>query len=116
MDEMPTYRYACDKCGNEFEIYQNITDPPKKRCPKCGGKIYRVIYPVNHILKGSGFYKTDYRDEDFSKREKEEKEQGTVKTKIEELTETKPDGSKKETKKEAKHDDQKKESKLKKSV
>ncbi|MCD6378912.1 zinc ribbon domain-containing protein, partial [bacterium] len=42
---MPTYHYACDKCGNEFEVSQNITDPPKKRCPKCGGKIYRVIYP-----------------------------------------------------------------------
>lgn len=86
---MPTYHYACDKCGNEFEISQNITDPPKKRCPECRSKIYRVIYPVNHILKGSGFYKTDYRDEDFSKREKEEKKQGSDKDKKEVAKETK---------------------------
>ncbi len=96
---MPTYHYACDKCGNEFEISQNITDPPKKRCPKCRGKIYRVIYPVNHILKGSGFYKTDYRDEDFSKREKEEKKQGSDKEKTKK---PKTDNSKKEVAKKAK--------------
>lgn len=93
---MPTYHYACDKCGNEFEVFQNISDTPKKRCPKCGGKIYRVIHPVNHILKGSGFYKTDYRDEDFSKKEKEEKEQGAGKAK-EATKETKPDNSTKKT-------------------
>ncbi|MDZ7861159.1 MAG: FmdB family zinc ribbon protein [Candidatus Krumholzibacteriota bacterium] len=103
---MPTYHYACDKCGNEFEVFQNISDTPKKRCPKCRGKIYRVIHPVNHILKGSGFYKTDYRDEDFSKKEKEEKEQGAGKRKEEKgseesakeaAKETKPDNSTKKT-------------------
>jgi len=93
---MPTYRYACDKCGNEFEISQNITDPPKKRCPECGCKIYRVIYPVNHILKGTGFYKTDYRNEDFAKREKEEKKQNSEKTKKEVENTSKTDSSKNE--------------------
>ena len=99
---MPTYHYACDKCGNEFEISQNITDPPKKRCPKCHGRIYRVIYPVNHILKGSGFYKTDYRDEDFSKKEKEEKKQESGKDKKEVVKKPKPDSSKRELAKETK--------------
>jgi predicted nucleic acid-binding Zn ribbon protein len=31
-----------------------------------------VIYPVGHILKGSGFYRTDYRSKDFEKKEKEQ--------------------------------------------
>lgn len=70
---MPTYHYACEKCEHEFEIDQKISDPPRNRCPKCRGKIFRVIYPVGHILKGSGFYRTDYRSEDFSKRELAEK-------------------------------------------
>lgn len=68
---MPKYHYECEKCGYEFKINQNISDPPRKRCPKCRGKVYRVIKPVGHILKGSGFYRTDYRSEDYSKKEKE---------------------------------------------
>ncbi len=67
---MPTYHYSCEKCGYEFEIVQRITDPTHKRCPRCRGNIYRVIHPVGHILKGSGFYRTDYRSEDFKNREK----------------------------------------------
>ncbi len=70
---MPTYHYSCEKCGYEFEIEQKITDPPRKRCPKCRGSVYRVIHPVGHILKGSGFYATDYRSEDFKKKEMAEK-------------------------------------------
>ncbi|HSG27999.1 MAG TPA: FmdB family zinc ribbon protein [Candidatus Krumholzibacterium sp.] len=70
---MPTYHYECEKCGHEFEIDQSITDEPRKRCPECRGKVFRVIHPVGHILKGSGFYATDYRSEDFSKKELAEK-------------------------------------------
>ncbi len=70
---MVTYRYSCEKCGHEFDFDQRITDPPRRRCPKCRGGVYRVIQPVGHILKGSGFYTTDYRKQDFKKRETEEK-------------------------------------------
>lgn len=58
---MPTYTYECERCEKRFEIDQRITDPPRKRCPSCRGKVFRVIHPVGHILKGSGFYATDYR-------------------------------------------------------
>jgi putative FmdB family regulatory protein len=64
---MPTYTYECEKCSNIFEIEQKITDPPRKRCPECRGKVFRVIHPVGHILRGSGFYRTDYRGDDYSK-------------------------------------------------
>ena len=69
---MVTYRYSCEKCGHEFDFEQRITDPPRKRCPVCRGCVYRVIQPVGHILKGSGFYRTDYRSTDFKKKETEE--------------------------------------------
>jgi putative FmdB family regulatory protein len=71
---MPTYHYSCENCGYEFEIEQKITDPPRKRCPNCRRSVYRVIHPVGHILKGSGFYRTDYRNEDFKKKESAEKD------------------------------------------
>lgn len=58
---MPTYTYECGKCGFRFEIEQRITAAPRKRCPECRGAVHRVIHAVNHILKGPGFYATDYR-------------------------------------------------------
>jgi putative FmdB family regulatory protein len=69
---MVTYRYSCENCEYEFDLEQRITEPPRKRCPKCRGRVYRVIHPVGHILKGSGFYRTDYRSPSFTKRDKEE--------------------------------------------
>ncbi len=59
---MPTYVYECEKCGERFEILQGITEPPRKRCPKCRGKLKRIITPGGgFIFKGSGFYETDYK-------------------------------------------------------
>jgi len=46
---MPTYEYRCTKCGHQFERDQGIKEKPLKRCPKCAGKIRRVI------TGGSGF-------------------------------------------------------------
>jgi putative FmdB family regulatory protein len=57
---MPTYEYRCSKCRKEFEVFQRITDDPVKECPKCGGSVERLIAATNFILKGSGWYKSDY--------------------------------------------------------
>jgi len=57
---MPTYEYRCDKCSNEFEAIQKITDDPLMSCTKCGGHVQRLIGATNFILKGGGWYKTDY--------------------------------------------------------
>jgi len=59
---MPTYEYACQKCNHHFERYQSITAPALKRCPKCGGRVQRVIHGgAALVFKGSGFYCTDNR-------------------------------------------------------
>jgi putative FmdB family regulatory protein len=59
---MPTYGYRCSNCGHEFEIRQKMTDEPLKSCPKCQGKLSKILYPVGISFKGSGFYTTDYKD------------------------------------------------------
>jgi len=58
---MPTYGYRCGTCGHEFEIQQRITAQPLVECPKCGGKLSKMLYPAGIIFKGSGYYTTDYK-------------------------------------------------------
>jgi len=70
---MPTYEYECRKCGHVFERFQKITDEPVKRCPKCRGKVQRLLGTGAGILfKGSGFYTTDYRSDSYKKAAKAE--------------------------------------------
>jgi putative FmdB family regulatory protein len=58
---MPTYGYRCGSCGHEFEIQQRITEQALVTCPKCGGKLSKMLYPAGIIFKGSGYYTTDYK-------------------------------------------------------
>jgi len=72
---MPTYEYECTKCGYRFEKFQKMTDEPLKRCPKCKGKVKRLIGLGGGVIyKGPGFYTTEYRSEEYKRREREEKE------------------------------------------
>ncbi len=58
---MPTYGYRCADCGHQFEIVQRISEEPLTVCPKCQGKLSKMLYPVGISFKGSGFYTTDYK-------------------------------------------------------
>jgi putative FmdB family regulatory protein len=58
---MPTYVYACDSCGNQFEKFQSFKDEPLQTCPTCAGALRRVFQPVGIVFKGSGWYITDSR-------------------------------------------------------
>jgi putative FmdB family regulatory protein len=80
---MPTYEYACDKCGRNFEFFQSMKDDPLKTCPKdlCAqkrwgkGKVRRLLGTgAGLIFKGSGFYITDYRSEGYKAAAKKESE------------------------------------------
>ncbi len=62
---MPTYEYECTHCGHNFDFFQNITAKPLEQCPKCNGKVKRLIGSgAGIIFKGKGFYATDYRKKD----------------------------------------------------
>ncbi len=78
---MPTYEYICSKCNHEFEFSQSIKDPALTVCPKeaCArkpwgkGKVKRAIGAgAGLIFKGSGFYITDYRSENYKESAKKE--------------------------------------------
>jgi putative FmdB family regulatory protein len=57
---MPTYEYECRKCRHRVEAFQKMSDAPLTECPKCGGDLKRVFFPVPVHFKGSGFHTTDY--------------------------------------------------------
>lgn len=66
---MPTYVYICDETGEEFEYIQGINSEPLKYWPRDvegfdphkPKKIHRKIGTgIGVVLKGSGFYETDY--------------------------------------------------------
>ncbi len=59
---MPTYVYACDACGKQFEQFQSFKDEPLSVC-RCGtaGRVRRVIQPAGVVFKGSGWYINDSR-------------------------------------------------------
>ena len=58
---MPTYEYACTKCGHQFEALQSFSDDALTECPECKGEVQKVYSNVGVVFKGSGFYKTDSR-------------------------------------------------------
>ncbi len=66
---MPTYDYRCKSCGHQLEIFQSMTETPKRKCPHCGkNTLERLIGTGAALLfKGSGFYQTDYRSESYKK-------------------------------------------------
>ncbi|MBV8137092.1 MAG: zinc ribbon domain-containing protein [Deltaproteobacteria bacterium] len=56
---MPIYEYKCNKCG-VVEVMQRITEAPLKKCPNCKSKVERMMSRSSFVLKGTGWYATDY--------------------------------------------------------
>ncbi|MCY4107611.1 MAG: hypothetical protein OXG11_01115 [Chloroflexi bacterium] len=71
---MPTYEYACDENGHNFEIFQRFVDQPLSECTVCGAPVRRVIHAAGVIFKGDGWYVTANRSNDEkSKYQKDER-------------------------------------------
>ncbi|HZD68829.1 MAG TPA: FmdB family zinc ribbon protein [Actinomycetes bacterium] len=64
---MPTYEYACTRCGQHIEVVQSMSDTPLTECGACGGPLRKVFAPIGIVFKGSGFYRTDSRGRKSSK-------------------------------------------------
>ena len=60
---MPIYEYQCDSCGAQRELFVRSADAPRPSCPACRKRMRRVISQTAFILKGSGWYVTDYPSE-----------------------------------------------------
>ena len=66
---MPTYDYECDACDHKFELFQQMSEAVKKKCPACGKLKLRRLFGTGAaiVFKGSGFYETDYRSDSYKK-------------------------------------------------
>ena len=62
---MPIYEYECEKCNTTFEAMQSVSTKPLKKCTVlgCKGKVHRLVSASGFILKGSGWYTSDYPSE-----------------------------------------------------
>jgi putative FmdB family regulatory protein len=70
---MPTYRYRCAKCGEQFDVWQSIHDDAlTAHDGDCGGALSKVMVMGGIVLKGSGFYRTDNRAKPSSREGKDE--------------------------------------------
>jgi len=63
-DEMPIYEYQCQACHKISEAMQKINEAPLADCELCGakGSLHRLISKNSFVLKGTGWYVTDFRD------------------------------------------------------
>jgi len=91
---MPIYEYECLKCGEMHEALRKFSDKPLSKCPKCGGTLKKLISNTSFILKGTGWYKTDYasKSADSEKKPNGKKDSGAeskTETKAETKTESK---------------------------
>jgi len=75
---MPTYEYQCRSCAQRFEARQSIMASPRRRCPRCGKKVDRLISAgAGFLFKGSGFYTTDHRSKPYQEAAKKDQEGGS---------------------------------------
>ena len=103
---MPTYEYECTKCGKVFDLFQPITEAPRKKLRgadpkpcKCNAPVLRRISTGGGLIfKGSGFYLTDYRSESYKQAAKADSGAGDNKGGEAKAGETKSADPKTETK------------------
>ena len=78
---MPTYEYHCEKCGKNFDVFQSMRDQAFTECPQehCQqaewghGNVKRLLGTgAGLIFKGSGFYITDYRSNNYKEAAKKD--------------------------------------------
>lgn len=58
---MPIYEYQCPKCQRVFEEWCKVSEAhAEELCPDCGASSPRLISETSFVLKGGGWYVTDY--------------------------------------------------------
>lgn len=84
---MPIYEYECLSCGKQHEVIQRFDDEPLSTCPECGGHVRKMISNSAFVLKGNGWYITDYASGDRKKAMASEGKDSKAESKPESKTE-----------------------------
>lgn len=65
---MPIYEFQCSSCNSVVEVIQKVSDPVPDTCPNCKAKdsLSRLISRTSFVLKGTGWYETDFKDKSTS--------------------------------------------------
>jgi len=75
---MPTYDYICSECGERFEHFQTMASSALTQKPNCEQEkcaVKRIVSGgTGLIFKGSGFYLTDYKNKDKTKKPNDKKD------------------------------------------
>lgn len=80
---MPIYEYECEDCGKISEVMQKFDDEPLSTCPICGGIVHKLISQSSFILKGTGWYVTDYARAQNKRKEEKTKSESKNDSKLE---------------------------------
>ncbi|MBO4296632.1 MAG: zinc ribbon domain-containing protein [Desulfovibrio sp.] len=58
---MPIYEYKCPTCQKVFEEWVHLSEMHDAvPCPDCGAASPRIMSETSFVLKGGGWYVTDY--------------------------------------------------------
>lgn len=103
---MPTYEYECTKCQRVTELFQPITEKPRRKLKQednpacdCDAPVVRRIGTGGGVIfKGSGFYQTDYRSDGYKKAAEADKPDAAKKMSDATSETKKPEKKQKETK------------------
>lgn len=58
---MPIYEYKCPQCGHVFEEMVSLSQAHgEESCPRCGTASPRMMSHTSFVLKGGGWYVSDY--------------------------------------------------------
>ena len=78
---MPIYSYKCNACGHQSDVLQKISDEPLTKCPACGKDSYsKQLTAAGFVLKGGGWYVTDFKDQKGKGQDKTQNAQGEKKS------------------------------------
>ena len=74
---MPIYAYSCSSCGLQKDVMQKLNDAPLSTCPECGQQTFaKQLTAAGFLLKGSGYYATDFKNGPKKSGAKEAKQEG----------------------------------------
>lgn len=78
---MPIYEYQCTDCEHQLEAIQKVNDKPLLTCPACGKPgLKKLVSAAAFHLKGTGWYKTDFKEKPKAKEDSKKAEETATKS------------------------------------